>query len=60
MMSYYSEEREKENLINEKACSECEWSDERHICKKFAVCLVERKKGLNKICRGGSICRPLD
>ena len=48
MMNYYSEEREKENLTNEKACSGCEWSNERHICKKFAVCLIERKKGLKK------------
>lgn len=48
MMRYYSEEREKENLNNEKSCDICEWSEKRHICKKFAVCLVERKKGLNK------------
>lgn len=48
MMNYYSEERERENLKNEKSCGGCEWSEERHICKKFAVCLTERKKGLKK------------
>lgn len=46
MSEFYSEKRENCNLEDGKACEVCQWA--REICKKFGLCLAERKKGLEK------------